>query len=100
MCLTGRDVLTYDKQFGTRRISRCTHKGTNLTRLIIFLALKRACQTTKRTATNRANTLQSRTSQGADADAARVRALAAPPRLPAFNTQLYLRSTVDTALPI
>src|SRR5258708_40182989 len=42
-------------------ISRCTHKGQPSNMANHFSALKRARQTTKRTATNRANTSRLRT---------------------------------------
>ena len=61
MCLTGRDLLAYNKQFGAHRISRCRHEGNEAHMANHFSALKRARQTTKRTATNRANASRLRT---------------------------------------
>jgi len=54
-------MLPYNKEFGPTRISLCTYKGNEAAMANHLSALKRARQTTKRTATNRANTSSLRT---------------------------------------
>ena len=61
MCLTGQDLLAYNKQFSTHRSIFLTHEGNESHMANHFSALKRARQTERRTATNRANTSRLRT---------------------------------------
>jgi small subunit ribosomal protein S20 len=61
MCLTGRDLLAYNEQFGLRRISLWKRKGNEADMANHQSALKRARQTTKRTVNNRASASRLRT---------------------------------------
>lgn len=54
-------VLPYNKEFGPTRIFLCTHEGNEPAMANHLSALKRARQTAKRTANNRANTSTLRT---------------------------------------
>src|SRR5258708_13481509 len=56
MCLTSRDLLSYNKEFGPTRISLWIHKGNEAHMANHLSALKRARQTETRTPRNRANT--------------------------------------------
>src|SRR5260370_27857545 len=56
MCLTSRDLLSYNKEFGPTRISLWIHKGNEPHMPNHLSPLKHARQTETRTARNRANT--------------------------------------------
>ena len=59
--LTARERSPYNMEFGPARISLSTNEGNEPAMANHLSALKRARQTTKRTATNRANTSSLRT---------------------------------------
>jgi small subunit ribosomal protein S20 len=61
MCLTGQDLLPYNKEFGPTEYLCSTHEGNEAIMANHLSALKRARQTERRTARNRANTSTLRT---------------------------------------
>jgi len=60
-CLTALELLPYNKKFGPTRISLWIHEGNEPHMANHLSALKRARQTERRTARNRANTSTLRT---------------------------------------
>ena len=60
-CLTSREMLPYNKEFGSTRISLSRHEGNEPDMANHLSALKRARQTERRTERNRTNTSRLRT---------------------------------------